>query len=204
MLRVVIAIVAVSALSTGVAAAPSLCANAEQAVKVREAYATPPASPTFMAASKLNLSEAVVLSALAGKGATGTTGAGFGQVWTSLQSWTDATVVLLKGGNVLEVRGRIPPGEPSSKSQFFNLKQDGAGLGGHFRPDLMGAIYAVELAGAQGPLRGVTFVDLAGESLFGVYLPEGAGDKPELVAAFGRTRELIAALPRVCPKPPLN
>lgn len=172
---------------------------ADQAVKVREAYANPPASPTFMTAGKLVVPEAVVLSALAGKGATGTTGAGFEKVWTSLQGWEDATVVLLKGGNVVEVRGRIPPGEPFTKSQVFNLEQDGTGLGGHFRPDLMGAIYAVELAGAQGPLRGVTFVDLAGERLFGVYLPEGAGEKPELVAAFGRTRELIAGMERACP-----
>ena len=185
--------------SAGLIAGPSLCATADQSAKVREAYATPPASPTFMAAGKLALSEAVVLSALAGQGATGTTAAGFQKVWASLRGWDDATVVLLKGGNVVEIRGRIPTGEPSTKSQFFNLKQEGAGLGGHFRPDLMGAIYAVELAGAQGPLRGVTFVDLAGESLFGVYLPEGAGDKPELVAAFGRTRELISGLARVCP-----
>jgi putative heme iron utilization protein len=152
-----------------------------------------------MTAGKLALSEAVVLSALAEKEVTGTTAAGFEKVWASLQGWDDATVVLLKGANVVEVRGRIPSGAPSTKSQFFNLKQDGVGLGGHFRPDLMGAIYAVELAGAQGPLRGVTFVDSAGESLFGIYLPEGAGDKPEPVAAFGRTRDLIAGLPRVCP-----
>jgi putative heme iron utilization protein len=199
MLPRLLATLVLSSWSAGLLAGPSLCANAEQAAKVREAYAAPPAPPTFMAASKLALPEAVVLSALAGKGATGTTGAGFEKVWAALQSWDDATVVLLKGGNVVEVRGRIPPGEPSSKSQFFNLKQDGAGLGGHFRPDLMGAIYAVELAGAQGPLRGVTFVDLAGESLFGVYLPEGAGERPELVGAFARTRELIAELPRACP-----
>lgn len=199
MLARALAVLVLSAWSAGLTAGPSLCATAAQSAKVREAYATPPAPPTFMAAGKLTLSEAVVLSALAGQGVTGTTGAGFAKVWASLQAWDDATVVLLKGGNVVEVRGRIPPGEPSTKSQFFNLKQDGAGLGGHFRPDLMGAIYAVELAGAQGPLRGVTFVDLAGESLFGVYLPEGAGEKPELVAAFGRTRELIAGLPRACP-----
>lgn len=199
MLPRVLAALVLSSWSAGLLAGPSLCATAAQAAKVREAYAVPPASPTFMTASKLSLSEAVVLSALAGKGTTGTTGAGFEKVWASLQSWDDATVVLLKGGNVVEVRGRIPPGEPSSKSQFFNLKQEAAGLGGHFRPDLMGAIYAVELAGAQGPLRGVTFVDLAGDSLFGVYLPEVAGEKPELVAAFGRTRDLITGLARACP-----
>lgn len=199
MLSRVLATLVLSSWSAGLLAGPTLCATADQAAKVREAYATPPAAPTFMAASKLALPEAVVLSALAGQGATGTTGAGFEKVWASLQGWDDATVVLLKGANVVEVRGRIPSGAPSTKSQFFNLKQDGAGLGGHFRPDLMGAIYVVELAGAQGPLRGVTFVDLAGESLFGVYLPEGAGEKPGLAAAFGRTRELIAGLAKVCP-----
>ena len=199
MLSRVLATLVLSSWSAGLLAGPTLCATADQVAKVREAYATPPAAPTFMAASKLALPEAVVLSALAGQGATGTTGAGFEQVWASLQGWDDATVVLLKGANVVEVRGRIPSGAPSTKSKFFNLKQDGAGLGGHFRPDLMGAIYAVELAGAQGPLRGVTLVDSAGESLFGIYLPEGAGEKPERVAAFGRTRDLIAGLPRVCP-----
>lgn len=185
--------------STGALAGPSLCATADQAAKVREAYATPPGSPTFMAAGKLGLTEALVLSGLPAGQATGTTGASFRKVWESLQGWDDATVVVLKGANVLEIHGRIPPGEPSTKSAFFNLKQDGAGLGGHLRPDLVGAIYAVELAGAQGPLRGVTFVDSAGESLFGAYLPEGAGDRPELVAAFNRTRDLLAGLPRACP-----
>ena len=50
----------------------------------------------------------------------------------------------------------------------------------------------------QGPLRGVTFLDAAGESMFGVYVPEGADKKPALVAQFEKTRAVIAALPRVC------
>mgnify|MGYP000863871033 CR=1 FL=1 len=199
MLGRLLAAVFVATASPAALAAPSLCATPEQAAQVRAAYATPPAPPTFMAAGKLGLSEAVVLSALAGKEATGTTGAGFPKVWESLQAWPDATTVLVKGGNVMEVRGRIPPGEPSTKSAFFNLKQDGAGLAGHLRPDLMGAIYAVELAGAAGPLRGITFVDGDGGSLFGVYLPEGASDQPALVSAFAATRALLAALPRACP-----
>ena len=198
MLPRVLATLVLSSWSAGLLAGPSLCATADQTAKVREAYAIPPASPTFMAAGKLALSEAVVLSALAGKEATGTTGAAFQKVWASLQAWDDATVVLLKGGNVVEVRGRIPPGEPSTKSQFFNLKQDGAGLSGHLRPDLLGAIYAVELAGAQGPLRGITFVDAAGESVFGVYVPEGTDQKSAVVTQFENTRAAIAALPRVC------
>jgi putative heme iron utilization protein len=39
-------------------------------------------------------------------------------VWTSLQAWDDATVVLLKGQNVVEVRGRIPPGRHPRGASF--------------------------------------------------------------------------------------
>ena len=180
------------------AAAPSLCASPQQVATVLPLYATAPVPPTFMAAAKLGIPEALVVSAIPGKQVIGTTGAGFEAVWKSLQEWDDATVVLLKSGYVFEVRGRIPPGAPSTKSQFYNLKQDGAGLGGHLRPDLVGAIYAVDLAGPQGPLRGITFLDAAGEGIFGVYLPEGAAPKPALAAQFEKTRAVIAALPRVC------
>ena len=179
-------------------AASTLCASPEQAAKVQALYATAPVPPTFMAATKLGIPEALVASAISGKQVVGTTGAGFEAVWKSLQEWADATVVVLKGGDVFEIHGRIPAGAPSAKSQFFNLEQDGAGLGGHLRPDLVGAIYAVDLVGAQGPLRGLTFLDAAGDGIFGVYLPEGADPKPALVAQFEKTRALIAALPRVC------
>jgi putative heme iron utilization protein len=179
-------------------AASPLCANPEQAAKVQALYAAAPVPPTFKAATTLGLPEALVASALAGKQAVGTTGAGFDAVWKSLQEWDDATVVVLKGGFVLEVRGRIPGGAPSTKSQFFNLKQDGAGLGGHLRPDLVAAIYAVDLVGSQAPLRGLTFLDGTGEGIFGVYLPEGTDSKSPLVAQFEKTRALIASLPRAC------
>jgi len=179
-------------------AASPLCATPDQAATVQALYATATVPPPFMAAMTLGVSEAVVASALSGKQAVGTTGAGFEAVWKSLQEWDDATVVLLKSGFVIEVRGRIPGGAPSTKSQFFNLKQDGAGLSGHLRPDLVGAIYAVDLPGAQGPLRGITFTDAAGEGIFGVYVPEGAGPKPALMAQFENTKAVIAGLPRVC------
>jgi putative heme iron utilization protein len=179
-------------------AGSSLCASPEQATSVQALYAQSPVPPTFMAAGKLGIPEALVASAISGKQVVGTTGAGFEAVWKSLQEWEDATVLVLKGGQVFEVHGRIPPGDPSTKSQFFNLNETGAGLGGHLRPDLLGAIYAVDLVGAQGPVRGVTFTDAAGEGIFGVYLPEGADPKPALLAQFEKTRAVIAALPRVC------
>ncbi len=199
MIRFLVAATVLTGWGTSAFAASSLCASPEQAATVQALYATAPVPPTFMAATKLGIPEALVASAISGKQVVGTTGAGFDAVWKSLQEWDDATVVVLKSGFVLEVRGRIPGGAPSTKSQFFNLKQDGAGLGGHLRPDLLGAIYAVDLVGAQAPLRGVTFLDAAGEGIFGVYVPEGADPKPALVEQFEKTRAVIAALPRVCP-----
>jgi len=178
-------------------AASDLCATPQQAAQVQALYVKAPVPPPFMAAGQLGIPEALVASAIAGKQVVGTTGAGFEAVWKSLQEWDDATVLVLKGGQVFEVHGRIPPGEPSTQSKFYNLKDD-AGLGGHLRPDLFGAIYAVDLVGPEGPVRGVTFLDAAGEGIFGVYLPEGAGGKPALVADFEKTRAVIAALPRIC------
>ena len=198
MLRPVLAAALLALCHTSASGASPLCASPDEATKVQALYASAPVPSTFQAATKLGLPEALVASAIAGKQVVGTTGAGFDAVWKSLQEWDDATVVVLKGSFVLEVRGRIPGGAPSTKSQYFNLKQDGAGLGGHLRPDQLGAIYAVDLVGGQGPLRGLTFLDAAGEGIFGVYVPEGAEPKPALVAQFEKTRALIASLPRVC------
>jgi hypothetical protein len=69
---------------------PSLCADAEQAASVRALYATSPAPPTFMAASKLGMSEAIVASALAGKQTVGTSGAGFGKTRAVINSMARA------------------------------------------------------------------------------------------------------------------
>ena len=113
-------------------------------------------------------------------------------------SWGSATVVILKGGHVFEVHGPVPAGAPSTKSQFFNLKAEAVGLGGHVRPDLIGAIYAIDIVSAQGPVRGVTFLDAAGEGIFGVYLPEGAEPSPAQLAQFEKTRGIIRSMARAC------
>lgn len=198
MFRSLSAIALLTLCHTSAFGASTLCATPEQAAIVQALYATAPVPPTFMAATKLGLPEAKVASALSVKQALGTTGAGFAAVWESLQAWDDATVVVLKDGYVFEIRGRIPGGALSTKSQYFNLKQDGAGLAGHLRPDQLGAIYAVDLVGAPGPVRGITFLNAAGEGVFGVYVPEGANPNPALLAQFNKTRDVIAALPRVC------
>lgn len=180
------------------AAAPSLCATPEQAQKVRELYAQPPSPPPFMAAPKLGLSDAIVLSALPGDKAVGVPGSEFPKVWESLQGWSRSLTLVLKAGHVFEIYGPIMPGEPSKTSQFFNLKYPQAGLGGHLRPDLIGAIYAVSLQGREGPIRGVTFVDANGENAFNVFLPESQEPTAAEIAQFEKTRALMAGLPRAC------
>lgn len=178
--------------------ASALCATAEQKALIAPLYAGSPVPAPFMAARKLGLPEAVIASALPVAQATGVSAAEFSKVWESLQGWDQALTLVLKGDNVFEIHGRIPPGAPSTRSAFFNLKADSAGLGGHLRPDLLGAIYAVNLKGPEGPMRGVTFMDQKGEGVFGVYLPESREPSPALVAQFDRTQALMAAMPRVC------
>ncbi len=120
------------------------------------------------------------------------------KVWESLQGWDEALTLVLVGGHVFEVHGRIPGGEPSRVSQMFNLTQTGPGLGGHIRADLIAAIYAVSLAGREGPMRGLAFLDARGDGVFHVFLPEGRKPPPALVAQFEKTRALIESLPRAC------
>ena len=185
-----------SLVSAGEAAA--LCATAEQKAQIAPLYAGTVVPPPFMAATKLGLPEGIVASALPAAQATGVSGAAFGKVWDSLQGWDQALTLVLKGANVFEIHGRIPAGVPSTKSPFFNLQSAQTGLGGHLRPDLIGAIYAVNLVGAEGPMRGVTFVDQQGEGMFGVYLPESREPSPALVAQFDKTQALMAGMPRLC------
>jgi putative heme iron utilization protein len=177
---------------------PALCATAEQKALIVPLYAGSPVPAPFMAARKLGLPEALIASALPVAQATGVSPAEFGKVWESLQGWDQALTLVLKGDHVFEIHGRVPPGAPSTRSAFFNLKAADTGLGGHLRPDLLGAIYAVNLKGPEGPMRGVTFMDQKGEGVFGVYLPESRAPSAELLAQFDQTQALMAAMPRIC------
>ncbi len=181
------------------AADVALCASNAEAERVRPLYAAPPVPPPFMTAPKLGLSDAQVLSALPATAAVGTSATAFASVWRSLQGWDRALKLVLKGGHIFEINGRIPAGEASTISQNFNLKGTGTGLAGHLRPDLLAGIYAISLAGREGPMRGVMFLDQAGATAFSVFLPEGEQPTTAEIAQFDSTRALIASLPPLCP-----
>ena len=129
----------------------------------------------------------------------GVSGAAFAEVWKSLQAWPDAVTVIAKADQVFEVHGRIPPGEPSKVSKYFNLDPKAKGITGHLRPDLYSAIYATSLPGRDRVEHGVLFFDPAGQLIFGVYVPnEHAAEDARVLEAFEATKDVLRSLPRPC------
>jgi putative heme iron utilization protein len=177
----------------------ALCAPAPLAADARRALAEPRAN-FWGVAAKLVATEAAVLSAVAAERGAATAGEAFLPVWASLRAWPEAVAIVLKGGHVFEVHGRIAAGEPSTVSRYFNL-QGHEGLSGHLRPDLVAGIYAVELPGRNGPEYGIAFADASGSVAFTVYVPAGDEFTPAGLQAWQATRALIAARPPLCPAP---
>jgi len=178
------------------------CATPEQSAVVAQLYANGPAGLPFQAAMKLQVPESVVLSSLDSKRSVGVAGGEFAKIWESLTTWPEAMTFIVKGGQMFEIAGPVPGGKPSTRSRFFNLDHGGHGIGGHLRPDLVSAMYAIDLAGGEGPVRGVVFLDAQGESIFSVFVPtaESEDKSPSPAnARFEQTRALMAALPQVCP-----
>jgi putative heme iron utilization protein len=181
----------------GATAAPAaLCAAAPQAAEVRRLLAEPRAN-YWGVAGKLGTSEAAVLSAVAAERGAATAGDAFLPVWESLRAWPEAVAIVMKGGHVFEVHGKIAAGEPSKVSRYFNL-QGHEGLSGHLRPDLVAGIYAVELPGRTGPEYGIAFADESGGVAFVVYAPAGDEFTAEGLKAWQATRELIASRAPLC------
>ena len=174
-----------------------LCAPASVAAEARRLLAEPRAN-YWGVATKLATSEAAVLGAVAAERGAATVGDAFLAVWESLRTWPEAVAIVMKGGHVFEVHGKIAAGEPSKVSKYFNL-QGHEGLSGHLRPDLVAAIYAIELPGRNGPEYGIAFADAAGSVAFAVYVPAGDEFTPEGLKAWQATRALIAARPPLCP-----
>jgi putative heme iron utilization protein len=185
-----------SAAPAATAAPAALCVTASQAAEVRRLLAEPRAN-YWGVAGKLSISEAAVLSAVAAERGAATAGDAFLPVWESLRAWPEAVAIVMKGGHVFEVHGKIAAGEPSKVSRYFNL-QGHEGLSGHLRPDLVAGIYAVELPGRTGPEYGIAFADESGGVAFVVYAPAGDEFTAEGLKAWQATRELIASRAPLC------
>jgi putative heme iron utilization protein len=173
------------------------CASPEEAARVRAKYASGPAPLPFQAAAELKLTESTIASALPPALSLGVDGTHFRAIWDSLGGWGETMILLLKGANVIEVHSKVPAGEPSSRSKFFNLGE--AAFSGHLRPDLVTAIHIFAMQGREGMVRGVFFYDESGANVFGVFIGgEGAEPAAGQIAAFERTWSLFKGLPRRC------
>jgi putative heme iron utilization protein len=184
----------------GAAADTAVCATPEQAKQVQAHYAANPGMP-FRAAPALKLNEAVIASALPKEHAAGTGPANFAQVWEAMKGM-EGTFLVMKGGNVFEIHDKVPVGEASTRSKFFNLKGEGDGMAGHLRPDLLSAIYALAIPGKEKDqmTRAVIFVDGAsGESAF-AFVVSGEGPPPsaETVTQYDKLMAAVKALPAIC------
>jgi putative heme iron utilization protein len=177
----------------------ALCATAAQADAIPGLLAQPRAN-YWGVATTLGTTEAAVLAGVAARTGAATDGAAFVRVWESLRTWREAVTIVMKGGHVLEVHGRVNEGVPSTQSRYFNLKGHD-GVSGHLRPDLVAGIYAVTLPGRNGPEYGIAFADGAGSVAFAVYLPAGEDARAGDLASWQATRDVIAAAAPLCGAP---
>ncbi len=180
---------------------PRVCANKDEAARIAPALAKGPVGPVTSAAlaQELGLNEALIVSSYDRQQAVGVSGASFAQVWGSLNAWGESMILITKGGNVFEVRSKVPPGEPSKRSKFFNLKGSGPGFSGHLRPDLITAIYGFALPTKDGATRGLMFFGENGESVYGVFVAsEGRQPTADEMAKFQATWDLLKSLPPLC------
>lgn len=175
----------------------AVCASPAEAARVRAKYASGPAPLPFQVAAELKLTESTIASALPPELSLGVDGTHFRAVWDSLTSWGETMILVQKGPNVIEIHSKIPAGEPSTRSKFFNLGE--AAFTGHLRPDLLTAIHIFSMKGREGMVRGVFFYDESGANVFGVFIGgEGAEPTAAQLAAFEQTWALFKGLPRRC------
>jgi putative heme utilization carrier protein HutX len=186
-------------LTPALAAAAGPCAAPADQERVAKELAQSKSFDSLRLSEKLGLPEALVVSALPAGQRIAVAGTEFRAVWDSLSQWGDAQVVIRKLGNVFEIHGRIPGGEPSKRSQYFNLAENPGGVSGHLRPDLVRQIYALAVPAGDSLVRGVIFYAEDGQQTFGVFLPgEGAPPSAAAVQAFERTWAAMKTLPQLC------
>ncbi len=196
---------AVAALfTTGAAFAADapLCATPEQTKQAQEVYSKGGMLP-MIANRTLKMNDGIIASALPASQSVGTSGKNFAAIWNELVGLEGVTLVM-KGGNVYEIRGKIPKGEPSKSSQYFNIDND-IGLSGHLRPDLYSAIYSLAIPARipNSVSRGIMFVDReTGDSAFMIapgLVREGTPPPPAALAQFEKVTAAIKSAGAVCP-----
>lgn len=186
------------------AAADVRCATAEQIVTIADAVAKLPAALPNSLSDQTGIPEAIVLTGLDPKTAIGTTGSGFAKIWDTLAAWErPAFLVPLDKHNMLEIFGRIGP-HINQEGGAVAIDVEGSGIGGHFHPASIGSIYMVRIPrGGDKVAQGILFFSTEGRTLLAIY--SISSPSPTIVSmlrtdVYQRTWELLASMPRVCPR----
>jgi len=170
--------------------------------QVAEFYKASPGMMPPTATRALKMPESAITTSLPKDQAVVLSGAEFAKIWDTMTAWPNAVGLIMRNSSVLELPGKIMPGEQSTRSNYFNLKP-GGNFTGHLRTDLMSTIAVLAVPGKDGAVtRGVIFYDGAGESMFSQFVAGegGEGSAPSAVglAAFDKTMALAKTLPRIC------
>ena len=187
-------------LVSGNVSAETMCADETQREKVRAYFIDNPGAQPAIAAIRLGLPEALLVSALDESQAAATSADAFPEVWAAMTEWKVATFMIMKGSSVFEILSGVGKGAPSSRSQYFNIEYSEP-LRGHLRPDQYASIYAVAIPVRDDVVsRGVIFYDANGGSVFSAFI---SGDSmeatPEDIAKFDTVMAIVRSGPDVCP-----
>lgn len=163
--------------------ATALCANEADKSVVEKRLASGEPLSLHTSWPALGMTQAKVLSAMPPDMQAGVSGQHFHEVWELMRTWKEANVAVIKLGQVLTVRGPLPPGRNSVfGSKYYNLNPNTPHLGGHLRPDLIEVIYAAKAPPSlEGQFGAVFFFDRNGEEMFSVTaLPDGGPEIGEI------------------------
>ena len=185
---------------SGNVSAETMCADAAQKEIVRAYFTDNPGTQPAIAAIRLRLPEALVVSALDESQAAATSADAFPEIWTAMTEWKVATFMIMKGASVFEILSGVGKGTPSSRSQYFNIEYSEP-LRGHLRPDQYASIYAVAIPIKDDVVaRGVIFYAANGASVFAAFISgESMEATPEEIAKFDAVMALVRNGPGVCP-----
>lgn len=178
----------------------TFCPDEQTRHNIQQFYQEKPGALPILAKRALQTTPAAIASSLPNGQAVLVPGSEFRQIWEMLAGWEDLMFLIIQDGHILELKSTIPSGEVSSRSNYYNL-DDGTTLGGHLRPNNVGAIAATTLPDSKGgAVRFLSFFNTAGESSFEIIVsgPERSAS-PDDISRFDALVIEMRNLPSICP-----
>ncbi len=143
----------------------------EQKVLIDELLGAPFPVTLETMASKLQLTPIQAAKLLGGDMCAFVTGdvtQRFDEVWESLAQWERVTLFIQHGGHVFEVDTKLSAGKRAQG--YYNILHKNAVVGGHLKPDAVGAIAFASIPFMKRESHCVIFFDKEGNVSFSVYV----------------------------------